>query len=111
MGLVDRARSLAVGVEPTPVAGRPPSVDPVHEVRHHDVAVQVRVPVAADGVRELAGHHAAGRDHDVAADSRDPVLLQIGQPPGHRGLVRVDDPARLVRAAQTRTARSPTSGR
>ena len=71
VGLVDRARSLAVGVEPAPVAGRPPSVDPVHEVRHHDVAVQVRVPVAADGVRELAGHHAAGRDHDVAADSRD----------------------------------------
>ena len=50
--LVHRRRRPGDGPRSPPVARAPAAVRAVDEVRHHDVAVQVRVAVAVDPVRE-----------------------------------------------------------
>ncbi len=63
MGLVDRCRGRTMRGDPPPVTGTPAPVGAMDEVRHHDVAVDVRVAVPAHAVREHGRDGPAGGQH------------------------------------------------
>ena len=67
MRLVDRRGGLAMGGDAPPVTGAPAPVRSVHEVGHHHVAVEVRVAVPADSVREHRREGPAGGQHGTRA--------------------------------------------
>ena len=99
-----------------PVITRPPApVGPVDQVGHHDVAVQVRIEVAIDPVREHGGQRARRGDHRLLG-SRPPhrahaMPFQVGHGSGHRLGVHPDDPAGYIVTAQERRARWRTWAR
>ena len=97
--LVHRPCRLAMRGDPSPVARAPPAVHAVHQVRHDDVAVEVRVAVAVERVGEEPGDHAGGRDHGSFG-------ARCAAAPRCRGA-----PGTRVRRRPPRCGRAPRRGR
>ena len=104
VGLVDRRGGQAMRGDPPPVTGTPAAVRTVDEVRHHDVAVDVRIAVSADAMREHGRDGAAGGQHR-AGGTRSPgggdgVLFQIRKRPRDGLVVHGHDRARRLGTGQ-----------
>ena len=104
MRLVDRRGGPAVRVDPASVTGAPAAVGTVDEVGHHDVAVEVRVAVAADSVGEHRRDRPTGGHHDAVgarpSGGRDAVLFEVRERSGDGPAVRRHDGVRDVGTGQ-----------